>query len=127
MNPSRAPKASISLRLKGRRFYYPWRDNRRGIRALTARSNAAARAAAIERAETYRAQIEWVLRRSAPSITPSLNAEGYVQLVADGQYVYMVDFDVTSVTPVAVPVPAAVWLLLSGLRGLGAFPRKRTA
>ena len=51
-------------RLKGRRFYYPWRGcNRRAIRALKARSTAAVQAATIERAETYRSRIDWVLRQ----------------------------------------------------------------
>jgi hypothetical protein len=39
--------------------------------------------------------------------------------------VYSADFDITSLTPAVVPLPAAAWLLLSGLGALGMFARKR--
>ena len=59
-----ASRHSPAQRRKGRRLYSPFRDcNRRLTQALRSRFAAAARKAAIERAEAYRAHIEWALRQ----------------------------------------------------------------
>jgi hypothetical protein len=77
---------------------------------------------------------------SAPSITPSSNAEGYVEQVANGQYVYFVDFEVTSVTAASNqtssssatggdgPIPVwALGALGAGLCGLASRRRDRAS
>ena len=59
-----AARRSPAQRRKGRRVYSPLRDcDRRLTRALRARRTAAARKAAIERAEAYRAHLEWALQQ----------------------------------------------------------------
>ncbi len=57
------------------------------------------------------------------------NATGFakVSLGANGDFSYTLDGGTPPVPPSAVPVPAAAWLLGSGLLSFGAFVRRRTA
>jgi hypothetical protein len=62
-----------------------------------------------------------------PITGPDPNAFGTLAIVANGVETGSILFELTSLTPAPVPLPAAAWLLLSGLAGFSLCARKRAA
>jgi hypothetical protein len=59
-----------------------------------------------------------------PILAGATSATGAVTAAAGG-LVTQIEFNITSLTPAPVPIPAAAWLLMSGLGGLAVFARKK--
>jgi hypothetical protein len=59
----------------------------------------------------------------------STPAQGFQYANAGGAYTFLLDetFNLSWNAPASVPLPAAAWLLLSGLGGLGVVARRRAA
>lgn len=65
------------------------------------------------------------LRRSSPGSSDALIATAYANAQGAAQWLLAANGLLTYVAP-AVPLPAAVWLLLSGLAGIGVIGRRKT-
>jgi hypothetical protein len=58
-----------------------------------------------------------------PALALSNNYVDDIGEIYSGNHVNYVEYRLTSLTPAPVPLPAAVWLFISGLAGIGAFRR----
>jgi hypothetical protein len=67
------------------------------------------------------------LRRSSPGAGDPLVAAQYANANGLAQWLLTADGQLSFTAPAPVPLPAAVWLLLSGLAGMGVVTRRKVS